>query len=361
MPDRVLMVTWDGGGNVGPTVELGARLAARGVAVGAYGPAWLAGRFGAAGLGYEVRDVPDPWDAAAMAGDVAAACERAGADVAVVDYMLPGALLGAMAAGRPAVALVHTLYGALLADGAPHPMGMAATVEVLDAVAAGRGLDPVNRMGDVLDRCARVVVTAPAALDAPGPWPDNVVHVGAVLEGPGPDAGWCPPVPPDGVGGRPLVVVSLGTTPMDEGPVVEAVLGALAGEPVAVLALLGAHFDPATLTVPANATVAGYLRHTAVLPHAAATVCHAGLGTVLASLAAAVPLVCLPLGRDQPATAAAVARVGAGLALDPRAADAGAIRDAVGAVVAGGGYRTAAATIGAPASGPAADAVLAVF
>jgi hypothetical protein len=91
-----------------------------------------------------------------------------------------------MAAGRPALALVHTLYEALLADGAPHPMGMAATVEVLDAVAAGRGLDPVNRTGDVLDRCARVVVTAPAALDAPGPWPDNMVHVGAVLEGPGP-------------------------------------------------------------------------------------------------------------------------------------------------------------------------------
>src|SRR4029453_14849482 len=147
MPDRVLMVTWDGGGNVGPTVELGARLAARSVAVGAYGPASLAGRFGAAGRGYGGRDVPDPWDAAAMAGDVAAACERAGADVAVVDYMLPGALLGAMAAGRPAVALVHPLYGALLADGAHHPLGMAATGEGLDTLGPGRGPHPLNPMG----------------------------------------------------------------------------------------------------------------------------------------------------------------------------------------------------------------------
>ena len=56
------------------------------------------------------RDVgPDPWDVTAMARDVRDEVARVGADVAVVDYMLPGALVGAEAAGVPVVALVHTL------------------------------------------------------------------------------------------------------------------------------------------------------------------------------------------------------------------------------------------------------------
>ena len=44
---------------------------------------------------------------------------------------------------------------------------------------------------------------------------------------------------------------------------------------------------------------------------------HAGLGTVHAALAHGLPLVCLPLGRDQPDNAARVAWHGAGLRLSP--------------------------------------------
>jgi len=69
--------------------------------------------------------------------------------------------------------------------------------------------------------------------------------------------------------------------------------------------------------VASNVHVRRYVRHAAVLPWASAVVTHAGLGTVLAALAHGLPLVCLPLGREQPHNAAAVERVGAGLSLDP--------------------------------------------
>jgi UDP:flavonoid glycosyltransferase YjiC (YdhE family) len=65
-----------------------------------------------------------------------------------------------------------------------------------------------------------------------------------------------------------------------------------------------------------------------VLPQAAAVVTHAGLGTVHAALAHGLPLVCLPIGRDQPDNAARVEWHGAGLRLSSRSSPA-----AIGAAV----------------------------
>jgi UDP:flavonoid glycosyltransferase YjiC (YdhE family) len=55
--------------------------------------------------------------------------------------------------------------------------------------------------------------------------------------------------------------------------------------------------------------------HGRVLPYADAVVTHAGHGTVIAALAHGLPLVCLPMGRDQHDNAARVAWHGAGLRL----------------------------------------------
>jgi MGT family glycosyltransferase len=158
-------------------------------------------------------------------------------------------------------------------------------------------------------------VTTLEALDRPeGAVPANVRYVGPLVEPPGDDAAWEPPGnPEDG----PLVVVSMGTTPMDEGVVLQRVLDALDGAPVRVLVTLGPHLDGGALRVPANTTLTGYRRHGAVLPHAGLSVNHAGLGTIGAALACGVPMVCLPLGRDQPDNADAAAAVGAARVLPP--------------------------------------------
>jgi UDP:flavonoid glycosyltransferase YjiC (YdhE family) len=52
-----------------------------------------------------------------------------------------------------------------------------------------------------------------------------------------------------------------------------------------------------------------------VLPYADAVVTHAGHGTTVAALAHGVPLVCLPISRDQPDIAARVAWHKAGIRL----------------------------------------------
>jgi MGT family glycosyltransferase len=128
-----------------------------------------------------------------------------------------------------------------------------------------------------------------------------------------------------------LVVVSLGTTDMGEGIVLQRVLDALSTLPVDVLATVGTHVDRDALRVPPNATVTGYVRHAAVLPHADVFVGHGGHGGIMAAFAFGVPVVSVPLDRDQPQNAARVEAVGAGrtVAKDATTAD---IRDVIESV-----------------------------
>ena len=75
-------------------------------------------------------------------------------------------------------------------------------------------------------------------------------------------------------------------------------------------------------------------------------VTHAGHGTVIKALAAGVPLVCLPQGRDQRDNAARVQRLGAGIRLGKRATSA-AIAGAIREVLDKDHYRAAAAAFAA--------------
>jgi UDP:flavonoid glycosyltransferase YjiC (YdhE family) len=110
---------------------------------------------------------------------------------------------------------------------------------------------------------------------------------------------------------------------------------------------LGPALDPAVLgPTPANVTVVASAPHREVLEHAAAVVTHAGHGTVIKSLAAGVPVVALPMGRDQPDNAARLVAAGAGVALKPSAKVA-AIRDAVADVLATPSYTAAARRLAA--------------
>jgi UDP:flavonoid glycosyltransferase YjiC (YdhE family) len=100
----------------------------------------------------------------------------------------------------------------------------------------------------------------------------------------------------------------------------EAAIEALAGLPVRLLVTIGNDRDPEELGIdplPANVKVEQWVAQDAVSPRAAAIVCHGGYGTTLHALAHGTPLVVLPLfSTDQWANAEAVARSGAGLALD---------------------------------------------
>jgi len=337
----VLFVTWDGGGNVNPVLSLARQLTASGSDVHVLGSASLAGRVTAAGVGFISRDAATEWDQYAAAEDTMDAIDATACDAAVVDYMLPGALCGAEAKGTRTAALVHTLYAALLVDGAPAPISMAASVADLNAFRPEIGLDDISGFGDLLDRCQRVLVVCPQELDvALDVLPRNVRYVGPELETVEPTDEWHPPSGSD----DPLVCVSMGTTPMDELAVLEAILDALADRPVRVVATVGDHLDPARIAPRRNATVTRYVKHSLIMRHASLTVTHSGLGTVLSSLAHGVPLLCIPLGRDQPQNAEAVVRCGAGLAIEATT-DTSTIGRSVDAVLASDDHRRAAAAM----------------
>ena len=313
-----------------PAVALALRLRSRGHDVRALGPASLAERFGEAGIAYRAHRSRDEWSGgpvvwpagptqsqrraylAGMAEDVLAELARAATDVAVVDYMQPDALCAAERAGVACVAFVHTLHR-LVALSRQSPMSMTAGLDDLHALRCSLGLAPLERPTELLDRAARVLVVTAHELDGDGPpLPANVRYVGPIVEDAGPDAGWRPPFPDDG---RPLVAVSMGTTPMNEREPLQRILAALASLPVHGFATVGHHLHPAELEPAPNTRVSRYVRHAAVLPHARLLVTHAGLSSIGAALACGVPMLCIPLGRDQPVNAERVRALGAGISL----------------------------------------------
>ncbi|MGH2557106.1 MAG: glycosyltransferase, partial [Actinomycetota bacterium] len=362
MRKSFLFVVWAGGGNVPPQLTLARRLAARGHSVRMLGPAVLREGIEAAGVVYEpYREAPEHDEAvperslvrdfdrsplgaiaavrnnllagmaAPVAADVLSILERQGVDVVAFDFSLFGALFAAEKAQVPAAMLVHTVYPFPAPGYPPFGMGFAPMRGPLGLVrdAVGRqvfrrlyerplmprlsevrtrlGLSPLASLLDLLERTNRVFVLTSRAFDFPAQLPPNVQYLGPQVEEPE----WTPPWesawPPGD--SRPLVVVGLTTTYQAHGDLLHRIVAALGTLPIRALATTGRLElgDP-----PPNVHLARFVPHPRVLPQADAVVTHAGLGTVHAALAHGVPLVCLPIGRDQPDNAARVAWHGAG-------------------------------------------------
>jgi UDP:flavonoid glycosyltransferase YjiC (YdhE family) len=143
------------------------------------------------------------------------------------------------------------------------------------------------------------------------------------------------------------VVVGFSTTFQNQQPIVQKVIDALGMLPVRGLVTAGPALADARFRLPPNVTVQGFVRHSELFPQAAAVVTHGGHGTVIRALAHGVPLVCIPMGRDQNGNAARVVARQAGKALLPRASVA-ALRDAIHTVVTQPQYRAAARQLAVP-------------
>jgi len=182
-----------------------------------------------------------------------------------------------------------------------------------NAVRARRGLAPLAHAADQYDRAGRVLVQTSAAFDFPGaPDPDNVVYVGPVLDAPDWAAGdWQSPWPEGDA--RPLVVVSLSSTFQNQRAALQAAMAALGSLDVRGLVTQGPAMAGEVFDVPGNVAVVDRAPHDLVLPHAAAMVTHGGHGSTVRALSHGVPVVVLPMGRDQDATASRVAVRGVGL------------------------------------------------
>ena len=307
-------------------------------------------RLGFEVTGYRRSADPDPRIAfeaqaqatmATMAGadialDARDALEEVGADLAIVDCMLPAAIAGARATGTPTASLVHFLYGLARTRMLQGAGGWTSDLEVLAATHRMLGLAPVLDGLTAWEAPELLLVTAPRWLDVEAGAPAHVVHAG--------------PLNVDTLTGgahrvqadRPRVLLTFSTTVMEgQAALIDRVSEAVAGLDVDAVLTLGPAVDVDAVRVPEAVEVLPFAEHDRLMPGCAAVISHGGLGTVVRALAHGVPQVLLPLGRDQLFNASRVEQLQAGIRL-PADAPPQRIQSALNTLLTDGRYRAAA-------------------
>ncbi len=176
----------------------------------------------------------------------------------------------------------------------------------------------------------------------PTPLPPRHAYVGPLqweLPQPTPDLVTVP--------GDPWVLISLSLVPqLGDIEVAQTAIVTLRDDPVRVLVTLSPTHDRAQFgDLPGNVTVTGYVPHSQVLPRCQLVVSHAGHGIVMKALWHGVPLVLVPLGRDQPGVAARAAAAGVAEVIGPEDRKFDRIAVAIRRVLDSPRYREAAGSV----------------
>lgn len=367
MSKHFLFVMWEGGGTVAPELGVARALIERGHRVTVLADDTIqaeATEVGAGFVGYErapnrrSRSIDDdvlqdwecdPADAASrtitrvmcgpalrVAQDVVALHEADSADCVVSCYYIFGGMIGAERAGVPCVALcpnidfreapgrpgfgpgVHPLPGP---EGESRDQEMWAGFRdlfalgqpALDDARKSLGLPMLTHPWEELARVDRVILLTSRHFEYPYELPPNTLFAGPVLT----DPSWNEQAEHvRGSGDRPFILVSLGSSFQDQIDIYRQIVAALGRLPVDAVVTLGNVFDPSEIEAPGNVKVVRSAPHAPLLEQASVTISHCGHGSAMKALAAGVPLLCVPLGRDQLETAARVVWHGAGLRLD---------------------------------------------
>jgi MGT family glycosyltransferase len=373
---RFLFVTWDGGGNVPPELSVARRLVARGHAVHVLADPTLEAQVRASGCtfspwvsaphkkgpgrehdvfkDYEIASPLKMIDAYMQSflaepaprwvADTSRELAARPADAVVVDFALPAALIAAQKLKLPTATLMPNIW-IIPTPGIP-PLGpgflparswlgrardailrrlmervFQRALPALNAARTHSGLEPVSDVYEQFLGADQILVQTSPEFDFTSPHlPSHVRYAGPELDDPGWSRAaepWQPPFAADDR--RPLVLVGLSSTFQDQVQTLRRIVEALAALPVRALLTLGPALDPAEVPGASNVVVTRSAPHAQVLEHAALLITHCGHGTTLNGLAAGVPLVCLPMGRDQNDTAARVVFAGAGVRLSPKA------------------------------------------
>lgn len=373
---RFLFVMIEGGGNVAPQLAVAGRLARRGHEVRVLGDAALAADVERAGCGFapfrhaphqnmrsrehdRVRD----WEGRTpfqrfervgehlffgplplYARDTAEALERFAPDAVAVDYLVLGAIPAVERSALPYAVLMHNPFqlpvGGAVPVGLglrPHPglLGRArdrvlwrllirmfdrAGLAGLNAQRRAFGLRPLAHFYEQWLRATRLLVQTSPSFDFPLRLPSHVVHVGPELDDPAWTQAWTSPWAPGDA--RPLVLVSLGSTFQDQRGPTARLIEAASTLPVRALVTTGGQFSAAELPSAPNVVTVASAPHAALLPQTSVMACHGGHGSVIKALAHGVPVLSVPLGRDQLDNAARAKALGAGLTARPGASPA---------------------------------------
>ena len=262
-------------------------------------------------------------------------------DVVVPDYLLFGSILAAEAARLPVVPIVPNIWtlpspgvpaigpGFPLAKGLPgrcRDSALRAMVNALfrrglpplNAARTARGLPPLHSFYDqVLDTSRILVLTSPSFDFASPSVPANVRYTGADPRRAGVGRAVDRPGPTDhgrSAGARRVQLDLPGARPRScSGSSMGCRRCRCAGSSPSVR-----RFTAGDVTPSHNVEVIQSAPHGPILREASLAITHCGHGTVMKALAHGVPMVCIPMGRDQNDTAARVVHHGAGVRLSPR-------------------------------------------
>lgn len=363
-----LIVTWEGGGNVPPVLGVARRMIQRGHEVCVLSEPCLQNTIEAIGGKYipfkkhfirtdRTLDIIQDWNAGPMnlatfdnvivgpAKDVAAetmaAISATQADVVVADLMMIGSMIAAEAMGKPCVTLFHMPEYLPGPNRPPGGFGLnpgkgmigrlrdrflssvfnrvtKPFLAEINRVRKLHDLAPMKSFADIYHQVDLRLLQTNKLFDFPiDPPPSNVRYVGPVLD----DPDWAGELPfalAENTS-NPLVVVSLSSTFQNQRQTLDNAILAMANLPVNGLVTLGPAMAKEVFNTSSNVTVVPHVPHSKVFPHAKVVVTHAGHGTVMKALSHGLPLVCLPMGRDQTDNAARIAYHGAGVKLSAKA------------------------------------------
>ncbi len=367
---QFLFVTWEGGGNLPPVLGMARRLADRGHRVRVLTEPCLeetVERLGASCIpfrrhftrsdraevllkDYDSKSPKPALDSllfgpmAITAEETQAALEAEPTDVLLTDCLMPGAIIPAEAMGVPTVILNHMPEHLPGPNRPPGVMGIAPGTSLpgkwrdrlisrlfrwqmnrylplVNELRRHYGLEPLGDVLDLYHGADRRFIQTCRGFDYPiEPAPENVRYTGPVLDDPDYPGSWQNPWPSDD--DRPLVVVSFSTTFQNQREVMERCMEALAELPVRALVTLGpamakAHFSPAE-----HVCLESFVPHSQVFPQADLVITHGGHGTLMRALAHELPVLCVPMGRDQHDNAIKVVRSGLGLKVSPKSSPA---------------------------------------
>lgn len=167
------------------------------------------------------------------------------------------------------------------------------------------GLSPLDHVLEHFSKPARFLCLYPEALELPARRrAPNLRYVGPILDEPAWAEPWIASWPSNDQ--RPLVVLAMSTTYMRQERAIQRCIEAMSVMPVRAVVTLGPTLDPAQFASPDNIIVVRSAPHDQLFREADAVITHAGMGSALRALANGVPMLCLPMGRDQKDIAARV-------------------------------------------------------
>ena len=336
---EILVVTWDGGGNVPPAVGIATELQRRGHTVRFVGHARQHDSLTAAGFDVAPSREARPFSPLddhspltyvrtfgdrGLGRDVMSSLAARPADLVVVDCMAFGVMEALRRSGTTYVVLEHLYDAYFRRSWLRGPMGLGMRLLRLDPAAS-------------LAAARATLVASLPTLDPAGAQPrGDVTYVGPVVP-------FSPRASAD-----PAVLVSLSTItfPKMRGSL-QTVLDATADMDARVVVTTGPVIDPASLRAAANHELHRFVPHAELMPSMSLVVGHGGHSTTMQALAHDLPLVVMPMHPllDQRMVGQSLEQAGAGRLVSKKTS-VEELRTVVSDLLADGPHRQAAARLG---------------